>query len=125
MHDVKLLPVLGASADVARPRVAEAWRSGRSQRNLKLNVESAQAATRIWAETVPAAHKTKLESLYAAALKAVDAVPTDLGEAAADPRRRPAVDQARAAIKAVQVEIAATLPADLGITLGFNSLDGD
>jgi len=125
MHDIKLLAVMGASADVARPRVAEAWRSGRSQRNLKLNLESAQAMTRIWAETVPAAHRTKLDSLYASALKAVDAVPADLGEAAADARRRPLVDSARAGIKAVQVEIAATLPADLGITLGFNSLDGD
>ena len=125
MHDVKLLPVMGLSIDVARPRVAEAWRSGRSQRNLKLNLESAQAMTKIWAETVPAAHRTKLDSLYAAAMKATDAVPADLGEAAADPRRRPVVETARAGIKAVQVDIAAVLPADLGITLGFNSLDGD
>jgi predicted lipoprotein len=121
MHDIKLLAVMGASADVARPRVAEAWRSGRSQRDLKLNLESAQAMTRVWAETVPVAHRTKFESLYAAALKAVDAVPADLGEAAADPRRRPLVESARAGIKAVQVELAA----DLGVTLGFNSLDGD
>ena len=125
IHDVKILSVMGASADVARPRVAEAWRSGRSQRNLKLNLESAQALTAIWDESIPAAHRTKIEQLYAAAIKATDAVPADLGEAAADPMRRPRVESARAAIKAVQVEIAATLPTDLGITLGFNSLDGD
>jgi predicted lipoprotein len=125
MHDVKLLPVMGASADVARPRVAEAWRSGRSRRNLWLNLESARAMTRLWAATVPAAHRTKLESLYAAVLNAVEAVPGALGEAAADAARRPLVESARAGIKAVQLEIAATLPADLGITLGFNSLDGD
>ena len=125
MHDVKLLPVMGASPDVARPRVSEAWRSGRAQRNLKLNIESAQAMTRIWAEGVPAAHRTKLDSLYATALKATDAVPADLGEAAADPRRRPLVEASRASIKAVQLDIAAVLPVDLGITLGFNSLDGD
>ena len=35
------------------------------------------------------------------------------------------VDAARVAIKAVQTEIAKTLPADLGVILGFNSLDGD
>jgi predicted lipoprotein len=125
IHDVKLLPVMGASVDVARPRVAEAWRSARSQRNLKLNLEGAQAMTKIWAETVPAAHRTKLDALYATALKATDAVPADLGEAAADPKRRALVEAARAGVKAVQLEIAATLPADLGITLGFNSLDGD
>jgi predicted lipoprotein len=125
MHDIKLLPVMGASVDVARPRVAEAWRSGRSRRNLWLNLHAARAVTRVWAETVPAAHRDKLESLYAAALKAVEAVPGALGEAAADSTRRAAVEMARAAIKAVQLEIAATLPVDLGITLGFNSLDGD
>ena len=125
MHDVKLLPVMGASVDVARPRVAESWRSGRSQRNLKLNIESAQALTRVWGETILAAHRTKIDALYATALKAIDAVPADLGDAAADPKRRARVEAARAGIKAVQVEIAATLPTDLGITLGFNSLDGD
>ena len=39
--------------------------------------------------------------------------------------RRKKVDAARAAVKAAQTEIAAVLPAELGITLGFNSLDGD
>jgi hypothetical protein len=39
--------------------------------------------------------------------------------------RRALVEAARAGVKAVQLEIAATLPTDLGITLGFNSLDGD
>ena len=42
-----------------------------------------------------------------------------------DDRTREHDDITRAGVKAVQVEIAATLPADLGITLGFNSLDGD
>ncbi len=125
MHDLKLLPVMGASADVARPNSAEAWRSGRSQRDLKLNLTAAQAMTKAFAETVPAAHVTKIDGLYVAANKAVDAVPALLGQAAADPAQRPRVEAARAAVKAVQTEIAAVLPADLGIPLGFNSLDGD
>jgi len=125
MHDVKLLPVLGANADAARPALAEAWRSGRSQRDLALNLEAAHAMTKIFAEPIPASHKPKIEALYATAAKAIDAVPADLGAAAADKARRPRVEAVRAAIKAVQVELAKTLPADLGITLGFNSLDGD
>jgi predicted lipoprotein len=52
-------------------------------------------------------------------------VPADLGEAAADPKRRGRVDAARAAIKTAQTAIASTLPGDVGVTLGFNSLDGD
>jgi hypothetical protein len=125
MHDVKLLPVLGANADVAKPKSAEAWRSGRTQRDLKLNLVAAQGLEKAFAAGAPAAHRNKFDQLFANAGKAVDAMPADVGEAAADPKRRPRVDAGRAAIKAVQTEIAATLPGDVGVTLGFNSLDGD
>jgi predicted lipoprotein len=125
MHDVKLLPVLGANAEVAKPKSAEAWRSGRSQRDLKLNLLAAQAMEKAFAAGAPAAHRTKLDQLFANAAKAVDAMPSDLGDAAADPKRRARVDTGRATIKAVQTEIAAILPGDVGVTLGFNSLDGD
>lgn len=125
IHDVKLLPVLGANLAAAKPRSAEAWRSGRTQRDIKLNLTSAQAMEKVFAATAPAAHRTKIDGLFATAIKAVDAAPADLGDAAADPKRRPLVDAARVAIKAVQTEIAATLPGDVGVTLGFNSLDGD
>jgi predicted lipoprotein len=125
MHDVKLLPVLGPNAGAAKPKLAEAWRSGRSQRDLKLNLAAAQEWETAFAATAPAAHRAKFDSLFAAATKAVDAMPPDVGEAAADPKRRARVDAGRAAIKSVQTEIANTLPGDVGVTLGFNSLDGD
>jgi predicted lipoprotein len=125
MHDVKLLPVLGANAGAAKPKSAEAWRSGRGGRDLKLNLAAAQEWETAFAATAPAAHRAKFDSLFAAAAKAVDAMPADVGEAAADPKRRGRVDAGRAAIKAVQTEIAKTLPGDVGVTLGFNSLDGD
>jgi len=125
MHDVKLLPVMGANVDAARPRLAEAWRSGRAARDLSLNLQASEAMTKPFSAEITAARRTKLNTLFAAANKAMAAVPADLGEAAADPKRRDRVDSARAAIKAVQTEIATSLPDDLGITLGFNSLDGD
>ncbi|HEY4265381.1 MAG TPA: imelysin family protein [Micropepsaceae bacterium] len=125
MHDVKLLPVLGANAAAAKPKSAEAWRSGRTQRDLALNLAAAQEWETAFAATAPAAHRAKLGSLFAAAVKAVDAMPADAGAAAADPKRRARVDAGRAAIKSVQTEIAKTLPGDVGVTLGFNSLDGD
>jgi predicted lipoprotein len=125
MHDVKLLPVLGANAGVAKPKSAEAWRSGRTSRDLKLNLVAAQEWETAFAVTATPAHRAKLDSLFANAAKAVDAMPADMGEAAADPKRRGRVEAGRVAIKAVQTEIAATLPGDVGVTLGFNSLDGD
>jgi predicted lipoprotein len=125
MHDVKLLPVLGANAGAAKPKSAEAWRSARSQRDLKLNLAAAQGMTGALADVTTPAHRAKIDGLLANAAKAIDAVPADLGEAAADPKRRGRVDAARVAIKAAQTEIAKTLPGDVGVTLGFNSLDGD
>ena len=125
MHDVKLLPVLGANAGVAKPKSAEAWRSGRPSRDLKLNLAAAKEWEGAFAAVATPAHRAKLDTLFANAAKAVDAMPADMGEAAADPKRRGRVDAARVAIKAVQTEIAATLPGDVGVTLGFNSLDGD
>ena len=125
MHDVKLLPVLGPNAGAAKPKSAEAWRSVRSQRDLKLNLAAAQAMTKALADVTTPAHRAKIDGLLANAAKAIDAVPADLGEAAADPKRRGRVDAARVAIKAAQTEIGKTLPGDVGVTLGFNSLDGD
>ena len=125
MHDVKMLPVLGANIDAAKPKSAEAWRSARTARDIKLNLAGAQAMAKPFEDAVAPARRTKLDTLLAAAAKAADALPADMGEAAADPKRRPQVDAARAAVKAAQTEIAAVLPAELGITLGFNSLDGD
>ena len=125
MHDVKLLPVLGPRADAAKPKSAEAWRSGRSQRDLALNLAAAQGMTKALADVTTPAHRARIESLLANAAKAILAMPADLGEAAADPKRRARVDAARAAIKTAQTEIAKTLPGDVGVILGFNSLDGD
>jgi predicted lipoprotein len=125
MHDVKLLPVLGASLDEARPRVSEAWRSGRATRDLVLNLEASHAMEQIFAMPIPADHRMQLEALFAKADAAVKALPPDLGEAAADPARRPAVETARTAIKDLQNGITQILPPDLGLTVGFNSLDGD
>jgi uncharacterized protein len=125
MHDVKVLPIMGANAGAAKPKSAEAWRSRRTARDLALNLQATEAMTKPFAAEIPATDRTKLEKLFAAADKAMAAVPADLGDAAADPKRRGRVETARVAIKAVQTEIAKSLPDDLGVTLGFNSLDGD
>ena len=125
MHDVKLLPVLGADAAAAKPKLAEAWRSGRSARDLKLNLSAAHDMAKAFARTIPEAHQAQLETVFSAAEAALGAAPADMGEAAADLKRRPRVEAARVAIKAAQTAVAKVLPTDLGVTIGFNSLDGD
>ena len=125
MHDVKILPVMGKSAEEAKLKSAEAWRSGRSTRDLALNLEASEAMAKPFLASATAAHRNRLNALFATAGKAMAAVPGDLGEAAADSKKRPQVEAARLAIKAVQTELIKNLPGDLGIILGFNSLDGD
>ncbi len=125
MHDVKLLPVLGEDITVARPRVSEAWRSGRSKRNLVHNLEASRAMNAVFAERLSDARRVALEESFDNSFAAIAALDDDLGDAAADPLRRASVEAARDAIKDTQLQIVDILPADLGITLGFNALDGD
>jgi predicted lipoprotein len=125
MHDLKLLPVLGESIDVARPQMAEAWRSRRPARNLQLNLLAARDMERVFARGMRAQQQAPIDALFVAAERAINALPADMGEAAADPRRRQLVVNAERATRAVQVKIAEVLPPALGITLGFNALDGD
>ncbi|MEY4879828.1 MAG: hypothetical protein RJB62_1297 [Pseudomonadota bacterium] len=125
MNDGKLLPVLGDSIDTARPRMAEAWRSGRPQRNLAENLAAVREMTMSFAAFTSEPRRAVLLASLDAAAMAIAAVPDDMGEAAADPARRPLVQAAFDALKIAQAEAADILPEDLGITLGFNALDGD
>jgi hypothetical protein len=125
MHDVKLLPVLGESIDVARPRMAEAWRSDRAQRDLVLNLEAARAMNDVFARHLGEMRRAALDESFDLSATAIAALVANLGEAAADPAQRGSVEVARDVIKATQLLIVDILPADLGITLGFNALDGD
>ena len=125
MHDVKLLAVLGDSIANARPRMAESWRSNRSKRSLGLNLEAARSMAMAFARPLRPERKAQMEADFEAAMRAVEAAPADLGAASADPAQRPRVQAASDAIRKVQLEVAEILPAALGITLGFNALDGD
>ena len=125
VDDNKLLNVLGKDAVSAKPKMAEAWRSGRSARDIQLNLAAARAMTDLFARDLKPADRTKLDKVLDAAIAAANLLPKDLGDAAADPKRRGKLETARAAIKAAQAQIAATLPPALGVNLGFNALDGD
>jgi uncharacterized protein len=125
MNDRKLLAVMGVAAASAKPRLAEAWRSKRSARNLALNIASLRAMATAFAANIPAPARAKLERSLAAAEVAVKALPADIGAAAADVEGRRKLETARAAIKAAQADVATVLAPALGITLGFNALDGD
>ncbi|MFO1059583.1 MAG: imelysin family protein [Dongiaceae bacterium] len=129
--DQKIAAPLGPSADQARPKAAEQWRSGRSLRDLRLNLETARRsfAGDAGFATLLAAADPGTGARVAAAFDAVDkalaGVPEPLDRAVADPAGRRALEEARAALKQVEDLLRREAAPAMGITLGFNELDGD
>jgi predicted lipoprotein len=123
--DMKMLPILGQNPADAKPLLAEARRSGRSARNLRVAVESGAELAALLAESTEPSARETVERAFAAARDAARAVPSDLGAAAADARERVRLDAAVRAFKGAQRAVATPLAPALGSSLGFNALDGD
>jgi uncharacterized protein len=133
--DVKLALPLGVSVDRPEPKFAEGSRSGRSLRNLKLNLESAQAMigqdrksgfSQLLPPTADAdALNRKIAEGFAAVFPALAAIPLPLGAAVGDPAARPKVEALLADIKKVRDLVGQQLAPAVGLAVGFNGLDGD
>ncbi len=123
--DLNLLAVLGPNLEAARPLAAEGRRSGREARIVRLRVASANEVAIALAQGLPAPAQAALAATLAAAQRAADNLPADLGAAAADPARRPRLTAAVVQFRAAQRAIVDPLAARLGVLVGFNRLDGD
>lgn len=113
MEDRKIPPLFGGKGVIPDEKKAESWRSHRSARDLLLNVESLQAALKAIAPFAPEAAAAANEKLADAA--AALAAPND-------PNRSVNVI---AAINNAKYYVIDVLPGELGVALGFNSMDGD
>ena len=123
IKDKKLDPAMGKDPADTRPKMAEGWRSGRSLRAIQLNLEATGAILKILAEGMPKKDSTALRN-NDTALRVAKRLSGDLGALAAGPQRRDLIllrDAADAAGKRAFEEV----PLVLGVTVGFNSLDGD
>ena len=128
----KLEAPLGVSAEKAKPKRAESWRSERSMRNVVLNIESIRALVETpggFADLVTAHGAGDLADglragLADAASKA-EAVPEPLREAVADPVERAKVLDLLASLRALRAQVTGPLSRATGLLVGFNSQDGD
>jgi predicted lipoprotein len=122
--DSRLGRPLGSSGR-PRPRLAEAWRSGRSLRNAVLACEAAHAlAHALAADLVPGGlpqTDAALARVQAAAATIEDPAFQDI----ADPQARLRVEALQQAVRALRSAIATEIGARLGIAAGFNAQDGD
>jgi predicted lipoprotein len=121
MRDSKLRPVLGKDAASARPMLAEAWRSKRSKRALTLNLETALAVVKIIME----GKEGDTPTTVSAALSFAEALPEDFGSAVTDIKQRQQFYLVLDALAAARDKAHDEIPAVLGVTVGFNSQDGD
>ncbi|MGE0240111.1 MAG: imelysin family protein [Parvibaculaceae bacterium] len=121
MRDTKLRPMLGKDAAAARPALAEGWRSKRSKRALTLNLETALDVTKL----IMAGKDGDTPATIATALDFAEALPEDFGAALSDVKQRQQFYLLLDALAAARDKAHDEIPALLGITVGFNSQDGD
>jgi uncharacterized protein len=121
MRDAKLRPLLGKDAAQARPMLAEGWRSKRSKRALTLNLETVLDVTKL----IMAGKGGDTPATVTTALSFAEALPEDFGPAVADIKQRQQFYLLLDALAAARDKAHDEIPAVLGVTVGFNSQDGD
>lgn len=125
--DHKLARPLGASADDARPRLAESWRSERSLRNIQHNLAAAADlyATAFAPQVLDKSLDTTIRAAFAQARASAAALPMPLERAVQDTGARKAAEKLAADTLALKGLVMQRLPEALQIPVGFNALDGD
>ncbi|MEQ8602114.1 MAG: imelysin family protein [Marivibrio sp.] len=133
---LKLNPVLGDRPEAMRPRLAESWRADRSLRNLSINLAAARrlfygagADPHSMAAVLRAARQSDAADRIQRGLRDAEARAARIGPAFADALAQEGGyvdlvllrDQIASARGAVEGDLAAAL----GLTMGFNALDGD
>jgi len=131
VSDQKIAGPRGQTVDKAKPKSAEQWRAGRSLKNIKLNLQALRDAT-----TGPsgfasllgadqAALKDEIAEAFEAALAAADAAPEPLDTAVTDREGRKKVGALLIAVNHLRDVLNQKVPPAIGISLGFNEMDGD
>lgn len=104
-----------------RPNRAEARRSGRSLRNAVLSLE----ALRDLARSLSATPIPRTEAAFDEALETASRIETSDLASVADPSTRIRVEALQQRIGDIRESVAAEIGAALGLSAGFNSMDGD
>jgi len=131
VSDQKIAGPRGQTIDKAKPKATEQWRSGRSLKNVKLNLQAlhdAMLGKSGFASLLGKdqdALKAEITKAFAAAMAAAEATPELLDAAVADAEGRKKVGALLIAVNHIRDILKQKAPQALGISLGFNELDGD
>ena len=128
----KLRSPLGEGAQRARPKRGESWRSGRSLRNVAMNLETMRAMVETpggFADLVAAhgagALAEDLRSGFARAVSDLASVNRPLKDAVSDPDERAKLLDLLRSLQALRALVTGPLSRAAGILVGFNARDGD
>ncbi len=125
--EYKLTRPLGDDARSARPRRAESWRSGRSLRNVRINLESIRDEWRAGFAPVIGERGLRdgVEAAFEDALAQVAGFERPLVNLIGDPDGRRRLVALNAAVAVLVEYFLDDVPADLDLAAGLVSLDGD
>jgi len=124
-------PLGGADAANAKPKAAEQWRSGRSLRNIQLNLQTAKSSVLSpggFADLLPADQASLKDDLVRAfddSIAAAKAAGDDLSAAVTHQDHRKPVTALLVKVNHLRDLLRQQIPPAIGVTLGFNELDGD
>ena len=135
IHDLKIHRTLGETPESSRPRLADAWRSGRSLRNIILNLEAAQKLFEGEGDfgiddfiemlkpdsTTAKDFKTYLKYT----LKTARSISLPLHQAVRDQQQHEQVERLKAQMLALVILVRTRVSTAVGMGTGFNFLDGD
>jgi len=133
VYDINLKPVAGNSIGKASPAMAESRFSSRSTQNLVITVRALQELYGTEGNTglgdLAAITDIKLHSLmnkaFSKTLETAEKLDFPIEVAAIDPEKRPQLEQLTKQVQAIKQIIKNRLSRALGMTVGFNALDGD
>jgi predicted lipoprotein len=132
--DQKLLPVMGHGPEEIGPKRAESWRSGRSLRNIQLNLEADQELYAIEFSPMLVADGSNAARVqedaairrdFKTALAGIRGIERPLDEVVQDTVQRPALEQLLATVSDLKRHISGPIPVALDLPRAFNGLDGD
>jgi len=131
VEQLKLRKPMGDDVGDAKIRRFESWRSGRTARNLALNLAAMEAlyadglARLLDDDAVGRALDGRMKKAFAAARAAVDILAGRLPEAARTLKGHTELELAATYVAVLSRLTGAELAPAIGLSTGFNSLDGD
>ncbi|GAB4258580.1 MAG: imelysin family protein [Pararhodobacter sp.] len=121
--DLRLGRPMG-SPERARPELAEARRSARSQRHVVLSLEALAELTDLLARDVPDL-QADLARRFASTLEAARTLDDPVFAGVATPQGRLRLEALQQRVQDIRDRLRASLGPALGVAAGFNALDGD